>query len=174
MQACFVQESIVRNSTTNRLPRRTSFDSVSEAASIAASNRSNKSKPARRMTFMSTFPSHLPAQHQPASYSSLEESHTQPSSEAVPARSYFRQNRRPTQASTTTQASKYSRFSKFSRITSRSSSSSSSSASTEADESVKERHRVRRWGRRAVESLGRAFSAYPQGRTVGVVWYTGF
>lgn len=37
---------------------------------------------------------------------------------------------------------------------------------------------LRRWSRNAASAffrhLGKAFSAYPQGTSVGVVWYTGF
>jgi hypothetical protein len=167
MQACFVQESVLRNSTTTGLPRRTSFESISRASS--ASTKSSRNKDKNRMTFMSSFPSHLPSQHQSASYSRESTPQSPSDAASTPARSYFRNNRRHTQASTATQSSSFSKSSRFSRITSRSSSTSSSST-----DSVKEERRVRRWGRKAVESLGRAFSAYPQGRSVGVVWYTGF
>jgi hypothetical protein len=171
MQACFVQESVLRNSTTTRLPRRTSFDSSSSRSSTSSIDKSRGLDKTRRMTFMSSFPSHLPSQHQPAVFSANQSQPQSPSETAsIPARSYFRSSRRPTQASI------FSKSSKFSRITSRSSSTTSStSLSSESTESEKKgKRRVRRWAGKAVESLGRAFAAYPQGRTVGVVWYTGF
>ena len=171
MQAPCVQEAILRNSTTHRLPRRTSFDFDSSSASSSKSSKRGKSK--SRMTFMSSFPSHLPSQHQPASYARETTPQSPTATASIPARSYFRNKRRPTEASTASVSSSFSKSSKFSRITSRSSSSSTSSSNDSANEDKEER-RIRRWGRRAVDSLGRAFSAYPQGRSLGVVWYTGF
>lgn len=172
MQAPCLQEAVLRNSTVHRLPRRTSFDFDSSSAVSSKSSKRGKTKSS--MTFVSSFPSHLPSQNQPASYEREAVTQSPPDTTSTPARSYFRNKRRPTEASTASHSSSFSKLSKFSRITSRSSSSSISSSSTDSANEEKEERKARHWGRRAVDSLGRAFSAYPQGRSLGVVWYTGF
>jgi hypothetical protein len=173
MQAPFLAESVVRNSTAARRPRRTSFDFGDSASSH--SNISRRSKPINNssMSFVSALPAHLPAQNTPAAYSNVEASASTPS---VSARSYFRGGRRYTSTSTATGRSS-SKWSKFSRISSRSSSKSEGSedsSSTGSSSDHKKERRIKRWGRKTIESLGHAFAAYPQGRTLGVVWYTGF
>ncbi|OAL35701.1 hypothetical protein AYO20_05082 [Fonsecaea nubica] len=118
------------------------------------------------MTFMSTFPSHLTSQRQPQTFP---EAHAIPQSQLQPG---SRPRRRTTQASTATQSSTSTRSLKFFRSSTKRSASvfSSSSSSSETSDSVKEERRVRRWGRKAIKRLERAFSAYPQGTSVGLVW----
>lgn len=171
MQAPCVQESVLRNSTTHSIPRRTSFDFDSSSASSTKSSKRGKNNNKNSMSFVSSFPSHLPSQNQSASYAQDTTPRSSTEEASIPAGSYFRNKRRATDAS---HSSIFSKSSKFSRISSRSSSSSDSASSNGSTKDEKEGHRARRWGRRAVDSIGRAFAAYPQGRTVGVVWYTGF
>ncbi|OAL27366.1 hypothetical protein AYO22_03641 [Fonsecaea multimorphosa] len=121
------------------------------------------------MTFMSTFPSHLPSQHQAQTFPEIQ------------AQQQPKPRRRTTQASTATQSSTSTKsvrfFHRSSRTTTRLSSVDSSASTSSESDSIRdnrEETRVRRWGRKAINGLGRAFSAYPQGRSVGIVWYTGF
>ena len=90
MQACFVQESVLRNSTSKKLPRRTSFDSFSSSSASSIAKSSVSDKPQKNELYVlipiaSPIPKStnilLPREDQPQSSSEIP---------STPARSYFR------------------------------------------------------------------------------------